>query len=68
MVVTPAWMTSRLYYCNSLHGTSLGNNSEITASSNPAAHVLLGAGRFELATPLLKELHWLNIQGAGFDF
>ena len=55
-------VTSRLDYCNSLLiGAAQYLLDQLQRVQNRAARLILGAGRFDHVTPLLRELHWLPV-------
>jgi len=56
-------VTSRLDYCNSLlYGVQKSITSKLQNVQNAAARLITKTSRFEHVTPILKDLHWLQIQ------
>ncbi|MCI0561137.1 MAG: reverse transcriptase domain-containing protein [Nitrososphaera sp.] len=56
-------VTARLDYCNSLlYGTSVANIKKLQRVQNTLARVVAGARRYDSATAVMKDLHWLPIQ------
>ena len=57
------FVTSRLDYCNSLlYGLRNGLISKMQRVQNAAARLVYRAPRYCHITPLLTELHWLNVK------
>jgi len=57
-----AFISSRLDYCNSLlYSVSDGMLKKLQAVHNAAAWVLTGARKFNHITPVIHELHWLQV-------
>ena len=55
--------TSRLDYCNSLlYGLRNGLISKMQRVQNAAGRLIYRAPRYCHITPLLTELHWLNVK------
>ena len=56
-------VTSRLDYCNALlYGVPKSTTSKLQTVQNTAARLITKTTRFEHITPILKDLHWLQIQ------
>ena len=54
---------SKLDYCNSLlYGVTAENLKKLQVVQNSAAKMILKKCKYEEATPLLKDLHWLPVQ------
>jgi len=61
--LTHAFITSRLDYCNSLYyGISDGLMNRLQSVQNAAARLVMGVGRREHITPVLRQLHWLPVR------
>ena len=61
--IIQAFVTSRLDYGNSLlYGISRKLMRKLERIQNYAARIIVGAGRYEHITPILKELHWLPVE------
>jgi hypothetical protein len=57
-----AIVTSRLDYANSLlYGITLKDSNRLQRMQNRAAKLIVKARKYDHATPLLRELHWLSI-------
>ena len=57
------FVTSRLDYCNSLlYGLRNGLISKMQRVQNAAARLVNRSPRYCHITPLLTELHWLNVK------
>ena len=62
-IVTHAFVTSRLDYCNSLYfGLSQSSLSCLQLVQNAAARLLTGTRKHESITPILFKLHWLPVK------
>ena len=60
-----AFVTSRVYYCNSLlYGLPESHLNKVQRVLNTAARLLCCAPRFSHITPLMYELHWLPLSSA----
>jgi hypothetical protein len=58
-----AFVTSRLDCCNALlYGTTKANLGKLQKVQNAAARLILNRRKFDSATPLLRQLHWLPVQ------
>ncbi len=61
--VVNALVTPRIDYCNSLlHGMSETNFNRLQVLQNDAARLIFGLPRWERATPIRQELHWLPVR------
>jgi hypothetical protein len=61
--LTHAFISSRLDYCNRLYrGISDGLLNRLQSVQNSAAGLLIGLGRREHITPVLRQLHWLPVR------
>ena len=61
-MITHAFVTSRLDYCNSLlHGISSSLTAKLQHVLNTAARIVTGTKIGNHITPLLKSLHWLPV-------
>ena len=57
-----AFVSSRLYYCNSLLvGIADCVIRKLQGVQNAAARMITGTRKFEHVTPILRELHWLLV-------
>ncbi|KAF7251494.1 Papilin [Varanus komodoensis] len=62
-IVTLAWVTSRLDFCNALHvGLPLKTVWILQMVQNRAVKLLTGTWRYSHITPVLYQLHWLPIE------
>ena len=60
--VIHAFVTSRIDYCNSLlYGASVTLIKKLQRVQNMAARIVTCRGKYEHISPVLKELHWLNV-------
>ena len=58
-----AFVNSRLDYCNSLlYGVAKKYLSRLQILQNQAARLIFVKRKFDHASPLLMELHWLPVQ------
>ena len=58
-----AFVSSRLDYCNSLlHMISDGLLTKLQTVQNAAARVVTGTRKFDHITPVLRQLHWLQVR------
>jgi len=58
-----AFISSRLYYCNSLlYGVSDNLLAKLQTVQNAAARVITGTRKFDHITPVLRDLHWLPVR------
>ncbi len=56
-------MTSRLDYCNALHGGCPASSiNKLQIVQNAAARVLTRSRKYDHITPMLQSLHWLPIK------
>ena len=54
---------SKLFYCSTVwSNTSEANLKKIQAVQNFACRIVSGAGKYDHATPILRELKWLPIR------
>lgn len=61
--LTNAFITSRLDYCNALYyGITDGLMSRLQSVQNAAARLVMGLGRRDHITPILRQLHWLPVR------
>lgn len=61
-MITHAFVTSRLDYCNSLlHGISSSLTAKLQHVLNTAARIVTGTKIGNHITPVLKSLHWLPV-------
>ena len=58
-----AYVTSRLYYCNSLlYGLPKELSKRLQSVMNTAARLVTRTRKFDHITPVLQDLHWLPIE------
>jgi len=58
--LTPAFISSWLYYCNILYcDIAEGLLSRLQSGQNAAVRLVTGLGQREHITPVLQQLHWL---------
>lgn len=62
-IVIPAFITSRLDYCNSLYlGLPMSTVNRLHMVQNAAARLLTGTKKCQHITPVLALLHWLPVR------
>ena len=63
VLVTNAFVSSRLDYCNSLfRSLSKFNPHRLQSIQNSAARIVTNSSKYTLITPVLRKLHWLLVQ------
>jgi len=61
--VVQAFVSSRLYYCNSvMYGTADSLIQRLQAVQNAAARLVTGTRRRDHISPVLRQLHWLPVR------
>lgn len=62
LTLVPAFITSKLDYCNSLlYGVPKDQISKLQCVQNATARLVMDIGKYSHITPALYDLHWLPI-------